>query len=214
MAKKENKVSINSVDKFLKSRNLDPVVVTLGKDENALQFTVKRMLNWTEMTAMVYNAANGVFFEEDGETVYHPEFEEIAKASAMMTFVANFKSDMSMSKVHELMYSGVLDAIQLHWMNQQRYDFEDQVRSIITARVKMMIAGERDKLMKISTKLDQASDTMKMIADAFGDISPEQMQDVVNAMSNMDELSLAQAVVDARDKDFVEQRRGQLEVIK
>ena len=214
MAKKESKVSINCVDKYLKSRDTEPVTVTIGDNDAALEFTVKRYLNWDEMTAMVYSAANGVFFDNDGEEVYHPEFEEIAMASAMLTFVGNFKPEMSMGRVHELMYCGVLSTIKELWCREQYGDFVDQFRRMVDHKVAMIMSSERSKLMKISDKLDQASETMKMVADAFGGISAEQMQAVINTMSNMDALSLANAVVDARDKDFVDQRRAQLEVVK
>lgn len=214
MAKKESKVSINSVDKYLKARNMEPQSVTMERDGFELQFNVKRSLNWDDMMTMVYSAVNAVFFDEDGEMVYHPEFEEIAQASAILTFVANFKDDMSMGRVHELMYAGVLDKVKELWNHQQCYDFEDQFRRMVDHQEKLLIAGERDKLMKAGDKLDKASDTMKMIADAFGQFSTEQLQDAFNAISNMDELTLANAVIDARDKDFVDQRRAQLEVIK
>jgi hypothetical protein len=214
MAKKESKVSINCVDKYLKSRDTEPVAATIGDNDAALDFTVKRYLNWDEMTAMVYNAANGVFFDDDGEEVYHPEFEEIAMASAMLTFVGNFKAEMSMGRVHELMYCGVLSTIKELWCNEQYSDFVDQFRRMVDHKVAMIMAGERSKLMKISDKLDQASEAMKIVTDAFGGISAEQMQAVIDTMSSMDAFGLANAVIDARDKDFVERRRTELSVIK
>ena len=213
MAKKESKVSINSVDKYLKARNMEPYAVTMECNGCELQFTVKRSLNWDDMMTMVYSAVNAVFFDEDGETIYHPEFEEIAMASAVLTFVANFKEDMSMGLVHELMYAGVLDKIKELWNTQQNYDFVDQFRRMVDHREAMLVAGERDKLMKISDKLDKASETMKIIADTFGDVSAEQLQEAVNAMAGMDAMTLANAVIDARDKDFIDQRRAQLEVV-
>ena len=214
MAKKESKVSINSVDKYLKARKSEPKSVTMECDGIELQFTVKCSLSWDDMMTMVYSAVNAVFFDEDGEMVYHPEFEEIAQASAILTFVANFKDDMSMGRVHELMYAGVVDKVKEVWNHQQRYDFENQFLRMVDHQEKLLIAGERDKLMKAGDKLDKASDTMKMIADAFGQFSTEQLQDAFNTISNMDELTLANAVIDARDKDFVDQRRAQLEVVK
>ena len=214
MAKKESKVSITSVDKYLKARNTEPYTATMECDGIELQFTVKRSLNWDDMMTMVYSAVNAVFFDDDGEIVYHPEFEEIAQASAILTFVANFKDDMSMGRVHELMYAGVVDKVKELWNHQQLYDFEDQFRRMVDHQEKLMIAGERDKLMKAGDKLDKASDTMQMIANAFGQFSTEQLQDAFNTISKMDELTLANAVIDARDKDFVDQRRAQLEVVK
>lgn len=214
MAKKESKVSINSVDKYLKARNMEPLAVAMECDGAELQFTVKRFLNWDEMTTMVYNAVNAVFFDEDGETVYHPEFEDIAKANAIMTFVANFKPDMSMDRVHELMYSGILEKIEELWNARQQLDFEMQFRRMVNAEYEMIVTGQREKLVQISNKLDQASEAMTMVADAFGGLSTEQMQEAINAMANMTTMDLANAVVDARDKDFVNQRRGTLEVIK
>ena len=214
MAKKESKVSINSVDKYLKACKTEPQTVAMECNGIELQFTVKRSLNWDDMMPLVYSAVNAVFFDEDGEMVYHPEFEEIAKASAILTFVANFKDDMSMGRVHELMYAGVVDKVKEVWSHQQCFDFEEQFRRMVYHQEQRLIAGERDKLMKASDKLDKASDTMKMLVDAFGEFSPEQLQDALNVISGMDEMTLANAVIDARDKDFVDQRRAQLEVVK
>ena len=215
MAKKEAKVSINAVDKYLKNAYAVPAQLTIGAGEDALTVSVKRCLDWNAMTAMVYDAVNAVFFDEGGEVVYHPEFEEIAKANAIMTYVANFKSEMSMSRVHELMYSiGVMESILEVWSHKQRQDFETAFRRCVDSRCEMILSAERAKLNKVSMDLEKATEAMKIMTDLFADVDMGKLEEAMNTMAKMDEVSMANALVEARDKDFVDKRRAELSVAK
>lgn len=217
MAKKDFKVSINSVDKFLKG--LDNSVATIpyyveDPDDIVMEVRVKNRLTFQEMTEMVRAAANAVFFDVDGEEEYHPEFEEVAKANAILIYVANFKSDMSIARVHDLMYTGILNDILRCWNQDQYNDFLTAFRDCVSHRRDMIVAGERAKLMRLSNQLDKAIASMQGIGSVFDGVDANKLQEAVMNLANMDELSLAEAVVDARDKDFVERRRAELSVVK
>lgn len=216
MAKKEAKVSINAVDKYLKACAAEPVVINMpyGNDE-AMEVKVKRVLSWDEMTQMVYDAVNAVFFDEDYAEVYHPEFEEVAKANAILTYVANFKSEMSMSRVHELMYTPYfMSAILEQWSDMQYNDFLVQFRRCVDMRKDLLLSTERATLMKATAQIDKSTEMMKAMTDVFVDVPPEQIQAVFANLAGMNELDLANAVVEARDKDFVEMRKAELGVVK
>lgn len=215
MAKKDFKVSISLVDKYLKACVAEPATITMVyADGEAMEVKVKKVLSWDEMTQMVYDAVNAVFFDEDGVEVYHPEFEEIAKANAILTYVANFKSEMSMSRVHELMYvPGFMSAILEQWNDMQYNDFLVQFRRCVDMRKNMLLSTERAMLIKATAQIDKASDAMQLMNDMFDDISREKLEAAINVMADMTPDELASAVVDARDKDFVEMRKAELSVV-
>lgn len=215
MAKKESKISINAVDKYLKSAYVAPSSVTLGDGDSTLIVSVKRYLDWNTMTAMIYDAVNAVFFDEDGETVYHPEFEDIAKANAIMTYVANFKNEMSMTRVHEFMYSiGAMESILAVWSHKQHQDFENAFRRCVDSRCEMILSAERAKLNKVAVDLERATESMKAMTDLFSDIDMAKLEEAMNVMTKMNEVSIANALIDARDKDFVEMRKAELSVVE
>lgn len=217
MAKKDSKVSINNVDKYLKGVGIEYTTLPyfIEDPENVvMEIKVKSRLTFVEMTEMIRTAADAVFFDVDGEETYRPEFEEVAKANAILIYVANFKEEMSISRVHDLMYAGVVANIISHWNTQQFDDFEASFRRCVNYRKDVLIAGERVKLMQMSEQLDKAISAMQVISDAYSDIDSARLQEVVDALSGMSELSLAEAVVDARDNDFVARRAAKLEVVK
>ena len=216
MAKKESKVSINTVDKYLKECAAEPATITMVyADGEAMEMKVKKTLTWNEMTQMVYDAVNAVFFDEDYAEVYHPEFEEIAKANAILTYVTNFKAEMSMARVHELMYApGFMSAILEQWNDMQYNDFLVQFRRCVDMRKNMLLSTERATLMKAITEIEKSTQALKNMTDSFADVSPEQVQAVFANLAGMNELDLANAVVEARDKDFVEMRKAELSVVK
>lgn len=216
MAKKESKVAINTVDKYLKACSAEPATVTMVyANGEAMEVKVKKALSWDEMTQMVYDAVNAVFFDVEYTEEYHPEFEEVAKANAILTYVANFKSEMSMSRVHELMYApGFMAAILEQWSDMQYSDFLVQFRRCVDMRKNMLLSTERATLLKATAEIEKSTQALKSMTDAFANVSPEQIQAVFTNLAGMSELDLANAVVDARDDDFVEMRRKRLEVVK
>lgn len=216
MAKKDSKVSINSVDKYLKACNAEPATITMiYADGEAMEIKVKKALSWDDMTQMVYDAVGAVFFDGDYAEEYHPEFEEVAKANAILTYVANFKSEMSMSRVHELMYTpGFMSAILEQWNDLQYNDFLVQFRRCVDMRKDLLLSTEREMLMKATAQIDKSVDAMKLMTNMLDGISKEQIAEAINAISGMTPANLATAVVDARDKDFVAMRKDELGVMK
>lgn len=216
MAKKDSKVSINSVDKYLKACSAEPATITMiYADGEAMEIKVKKALSWDEMTQMVYDAVGAVFFDGDYAEEYHPEFEEVAKANAILTYVANFKSEMSMSRVHELMYvPGFMSAILEQWSDMQYNDFLVQFRRCVDMRKDKLLSTEREMLLKATAQIDKSTEVMKAMTDVFIDVPPEQIQAVFANLAGMNDLDLANAVVEARDKDFVEMRKAELSVVK
>ena len=78
----------------------------------------------------------------------------------------------------------------------------------------MLLSTERATLMKAITEIEKSTQALKNMTDSFADVSPEQVQAVFANLAGMNELDLANAVVEARDKDFVEMRKAELSVVK
>ena len=65
----------------------------------------------------------------------------------------------------------------------------------------------------MSEQMDKAISSFEKVVQAFQGITPETMQHVIDITTGMDEERLANAVVDARDEDFVEQRRAAMRLV-
>ena len=215
--KKDSKVSIASVDKVLKAVKMEAVARTVELGDESLEMCVKPLLSFDAFTRLVNESVNALFFEDEdlGVEVYHPEFECVAKAMALMIFVADFKPEMDTRRVFDLMYkTDVLEKIYSVWNKAQRADFEQAFERGVKDRRELIAAGERAKLIRLGIQMDSAALIMEKISAVFAGLDGDEVQNAISAMANMTEDNLAKALVRERGDDFVKARRSALEVVK
>lgn len=215
--KKESKVSITSVDKILKAARRDPVEKQIQIGDEVLTFEVKPFVSIDEFAAMVRAAVDAVFIvnEDTGFEEYHPEYEEAARFDAIIQIVANFKGEMSIDRVFDLLYCTDLEKeIMGVWSSSQLSRFISAVNEGIVAKLNGIHSTERTKLIEMSNQMDDAIESFQKIVETFAGMDADVMQKAIEAMAGMSEAGLAKAVVEARGDDFVEQRRAELSVVK
>lgn len=219
MAKKSNsKVSITKVDEYLKAIKAEPVAVSVtAQDGTVLEFEVKPVLSLAEFHSMVHAAANASFIvdEETGMETYDAVYRRYAHDIAILTYVANFKSEMTSEKLFALaLCSDVILTIMKHWSAVQFNAFNDAVVEQIDFKQQELLARERKLLAEATTQIEAVANSMNQLVAAFGDIDPQSLLGEMQKIAAMDENRLGHAVVAARDPDFVEQRRADFQVLK
>lgn len=219
MAKKNNsKVSITKVDAYLKTQGRDPVrvAVSMGGEET-LEFEVKRAVELNEFYAMVHAVADAAFVvdEETGLERYDAVYHKYAHDTAILTHVANFKEEMNGEKLFALaQQKAVIQAIMNEWDDTQRAAFDDAVSAQIDFKRMELLATERRQLMKATAQIEVVTESIRQMAATMQGVDMQELLQATQKIANMDEHELGRAVVAARDDDFVEQRRAELQVLK
>lgn len=211
--KKDSKVSIAKLDEYLKGVKQDAVEVEVG----GLVFEVKPMIDLADFHAMVNAAADAafVFDEEAGVERYNAVYESYAHDIAIFTYVANFKPETASEKLFALSQCrAVMNKICEVWSENQRWSFEDAVSRQIDFKQKELLAAERKKLNDAVKQIEVASDSFMKFTALFEGMDTQKVMEDMQKIANMSELELGHAVVAAREGDFVEQRRAELQVLK
>lgn len=197
MAKKNGTVSATQIDKYLKTLSeIETVDIQYGDEK--LEFTVKRFVDTAAFADMVRRAADNVFIQDDdGDELYVPAFEPVARASAVLSCVANFGDELTTARAAKLMYSDVMKKIMEIWDERQQYEFSMAVDEAISYRNKLRLSMERYRLNMISDQLDRAMTAMQSSVAMLDGVDPNDFSKMVKNLGAVDEADMIKAVVAA-----------------
>ena len=215
--KKDSKVSVASVDRLLKAFNTQTVPVHVEVDGEAIDFEVRRLLDLGAFYNMVHAAVDASFVidEATGEERYDAVYQQYAAQAAVLIHVANFKPETASDKLYQLMNRPeVMNKIYELWNLRQQDQFIDVVTEQVEFKRQELFASERRKLRQAVDQIDRANDVFMKFTALFEGIDPAQFMDGLQKIASMNETEIARGLVDARDKDFVERRRAELQVLK
>lgn len=201
--KKNGTISVSNIDKYLKAQdNVIKKEIPFG-DDGVIELEIKRFVDVDTFANMVNRAVESVFVtdEETGEVTYMAAFEDVAKADAILAYVANCGKELSSDRSYALCYSPVMDAVRTHWDYNQSIAFENAVRRQIGHRLTMMASGERVRLNMIAAQLDQAMAGLQTMTSSFSQVDPAEMAAVVKRMGAMDDGELVKVILDHREAD-------------
>lgn len=207
MAKKNNSVSINALEKYCDSKTVKTITCSMpyhgGEDE--LVFEVKNRLGLEDAMRFVEDVVRECMMESD--LIYVPIARTYMIGRNTLTYYANFTMPKDSKKAYEL----VLASADIIEKIKSVID-ENQYMDIVSA-INERICFETDKMLSLQTaKVDgvvnEVGDFIKKIEGMFGGVSGDQMADFITSMSKLsqaDEIStkdLANALVaGARNKD-------------
>ncbi len=215
--KKDSKVSVASIDRVLKTVPVDAVPVSVEVGGETIEFEVKPFVDLATFYHMVHEVANSSFVvdEDTGEERYDAVYQDYMTNVAILTHVANFKPETSSDKLYRLMLCPeVMDAIIHTWDEGQSISFGDAVDRQIRYKKDELLSSERHNLQNAVAQIDKANDIFAQFVALFKDVDLTKLMDQMQKISDMDEARLGAAVVDARDKDFVERRKAALQVLR
>lgn len=215
--KKDSKVSIASVDRLLKVIDTDVVPVHVEIGDEAIDFEVKRLLDIGTFNNMVHEVVDTSFVidEVTGDERYDAVRQDYATQVAMLTYIANFKPEMTSDKFYHLMHcQAVMHKIHEIWSDEQYKSFVNSIYKQIGYRQDELLSSERRKLQEAIDQINKANDIFAKFVAMFEGVDPAQLMTEMQKICNMDEEQIGRSVVNARDKDFVEQRRAELQVLK
>lgn len=188
MAKKIIKVSITALDKIAKEITEKQTV----ENWNGIDITVKNRISFADVVAFVENVAANCFIE-NGD--YMPEALKFATDSNIIKYYTNINLPNNLEHRYELVnLPGLMETI-IGCISVEQYDeIIDAVDRKIEYMCNMNVSAV---LNQIKSVVDAFEELQKVSGEMFSGITPEDMNKVVNALSNTDSATMEQNIVHA-----------------
>lgn len=177
MAKKEDRISINALEKVAKE-NFTPVVT---KEWFGLEVSIRRTLPLAEVLMFTEDIVNNCFTPNG---TFIPQVMDFAIKEGILTRYANFTMPSNAEKQYELVYA--TDAVD---MVMEEIDNE-QLKAIIDAADRKIdylcdanIKETREQLCKLFATFDKLA---KIAGTTFDGMKPEDMQKFISAFNASD----------------------------
>lgn len=196
MAKKQNKISINKLEKHCEM--MAPVIIDKSFNisaEETIQYQIKPRLSLEECIRFVNNVVNECVRPND--EIIIPMARKFITYRGVLTYYGNFKMPEDISKTFDLVMgahdiiSEILESID-----------QDQYKMLLSA-IDEGIEFEKQKILsaqeqRTSEVIAQVNQFMARMSSLFEGVDAEQMSDFISGVSKMPNVTaedLASAIV-------------------
>lgn len=203
MSKKNNKISINALEKYCGQFNTEPqdIEIHYGEDE-VFTFTVKPLLTMDESVRFIEEVVRECIMPDDMLIV--PIARDFITKKNLMTYYANFTMPESQSKTYDLVMAstGIINAILDNIDIDQFTMIQRSIDERIAFEEQKMIAEQQSNVRKIT---EDVSEFVSKMSSLFDSIDPEQMDGFMTSVSKMAQnteisaQSLASAFLESRN---------------
>ena len=203
MSKKNNKISINALEKYCGQFNTEPqdIEIHYGEDE-VFTFTVKPLLTMDESVRFIEEVVRECIMPDDMLIV--PIARDFITKKNLMTYYANFTMPESQSKTYDLVMAstGIINAILDNIDIDQFTMIQRSIDERIAFEEQKMIAEQQSNVRKIT---EDVSEFVSKMSSLFDGIDPEQMDGFMTNVSKMAQnteisaQSLASAFLESRN---------------
>lgn len=177
MSKKEQRISINALEKIAKEQFQE----TTTKKWFDIEITIKRSLPLTEMLEFVQEVSEACF-TTDGTFV--PEIMDFAIKSGILTHYANFTLPSNLEKQYWLIYStDAIEAVCECINNAQLQEIVDAANRKIDHMCDTDIVATRAKLNELYSAFEKMGEEF---SNMFSGVNPEELRNMISALGNSD----------------------------
>lgn len=175
MAKKEKKISINSVDKVYKEHFDNGRVV----EWRGIEISVKRSLSLSEMLEFVASVVSTVYGDDYG---YMPELTEFATNSNIISMYTNVSLPSNLEHRYEILNNtDLVDTVRAAVDVGQLYDMEDAIEK----KLEYLCDSSAVEVKKqMETFVSSMEDLQDKTSNLFSNISPDDISRVMGAIEN------------------------------
>lgn len=205
MANKNNRISVNSLEKCVKEAVAEP---TVTKEWRGINFNIKIRLGLKEMMTFVDGVVK-TCFTQDG-TQYTPEVLDFAIRCSVLEMYANFALPTNIEHRYELVYG--CDAFQIILDTIDRAQFDSMLRAIDVKIAHIANAKIEAITNQVNELYAALSSLEERLGSAFNGIDNDTISNLAKALSDgkFDERKLVHAYMDAKNTvERVEEKTGE-----
>ena len=224
MAKnKDSKISVNALDKLLDNIGMEQTTVTIEAGDASLDVAVNRHVTLQAFCDMVREAAESCFqMDDEGQEHYVAGIGDFACDYTMLKYLTNLKTAVDVQNAqqqNDRLYAlcantDLIKRVENTLPASFVIGYHNAVYEQVEFHKQMLLSNERKRLTAAIEQLEKANISFAKFVEMFQDIDPAVMVNMMQEITSMDEAKLGEAIVDARDKEFTEQKSARLEVIK
>lgn len=202
MAKREKKISFNTVDKILDTEKPENTEVVCNlPDGSNITVTVRRRLSFQDFLQYVSQVVDGVFVDLDDGTIYTPENLDISYIYATLRYYTNIKEDMKIEKLYAFgmtdFYQKIVDQIDF----MQFKSLKTAIDSTIDFRKQELLSAQQELLNRNIEKIENLIGTVSKFATVFENIDISEMTETFQKIAEKDERGLVNAILNLRSEN-------------
>lgn len=186
MAKKADRIAVNEIEKIVKAQEDVKEV-----EWNGLKLKIKKYLPFEDMRVYV-NGVVSACFNQDGS--YQPEVKDFVRRALTVSLYTNISLPKNLNAQYDVVYgTDIVDIIYNHIDWQQH----DEMSWAIDDRIGQLLKADVAALNKQKAELEE---TATKIQEMFEGIDPQDIENMVSALTNMDitEEGLMQAYLKSK----------------
>jgi len=193
MAKKQNKISVNTMDKIIEATKKEPDIITYEVDGESINITVKPYLTLKEHQSFISDIADAVFVNG----AYAPNMLNFAYGYNLISYFTNINLPKNVEKINELLAStniveNIEDSIQYH-------GFIDEVIDVIEFRKNVYLnnTGTNEFMASLTALTDNLN---KAVESGIKDIDPKEVLEVAKNLADKKEDQLVDGILDFEEE--------------
>lgn len=198
MAKKENKISINALEKVM-DENTDNYVI---ESWFGLEVVIKKNISLKEMLSFADNVVMSCFTDSNG---FMPELMDFAVRSNIVTRYANFTLPDNIEKRYEMLYRTNIVEFILPLINMRQLQ---ELINGINRKIEYMCNTNAVTIQREMTKLLNGFEEMQnQTQSLFADVTADDLSKLMAALAehgSLDEEKVVKALVEQRKGDGTE----------
>lgn len=202
MSKKNNKVSIRSLDKLLNSLVGENTTqsLTFELEDSVVDVAVRKYISTQEANDFVDVVLSGAFHDNpDGSCEYSDVMKQYAWNLAILTYFTNIKVEIGADRLYAMIYgSNMMDQIIACISNKQLNDLNSAISAGIKYKMSLVASMQSMKTNALMDKIDRLVESMSLASNAIRDIPEEQLKEAVNKIAAIDEKSVIHALTNDR----------------
>ena len=203
MAKKtEKKISINTIEKIIKSNPIKPILHTVEVDGEKVDIVVTPYVDAKTYAQLIQDITDGCFIEDQ----YFPALKDFTITLNLFDKFTNIKTD-NITVIYDLIQCNPSLSMVI------RKDITD-VYDRIYVDVNEAISWRKEKILhqsELSKIADKVIEILDNLEDKFSNLSEDdfvKMFDIASDLSSKNEKEIAKAVLDYQTANKVQSDKG------
>lgn len=143
MSKKENKVSVNEMDKIIKANKKSSFTYTYSAGDENIEVIINPTISFRDRGALISDIADLVI----QDNVYYSYLEDFAFAYEFLTYFTNVKTDIKADKLWEFcQLTTILDDIDNAIGMENAYSIRNEAKNMIEFKKQQILKSKSDEL--------------------------------------------------------------------
>ncbi len=219
MSKTNPEVSVNQIDKIIKSQsskypkdNKTVVLFDVAYGEQ-ISINVTPILSIEDMNEFAEVVSNSVFIDDE----YAPALFKLVRARAIMTYYTDLKTNITNDKLLQIIYNtDIIERVEDSINPKQFSAIETAIGKAIEFKKQSILSEQRKLVTELTnnvqieqndviTKMNSVVELFEKISNGLDGYGKKQLAEDINMIANKDEKEIVDNILEFRQNEFVQE---------